>query len=128
MTKQLKATSVKSEEETPRIPEAALTKNEVMEQDSLGRNITLKKPTPFQKFDLARILGDNATNQAYYGQCFILMHVVKIDEDDCFFETASEMKALIQQLGDEGMEKSTEMFVKHFNKEPSAGAKEQVKK
>jgi hypothetical protein len=112
--RKLKVTSVKGGDNTPAAPEATKVVTEITEVDAQGRAITLRKPSCFQKFDLARILGADSMNQAYYLQCMMLLHVVQIDEDECFFGTASEMKALIQQLDDDGISKVTEMFQTHF--------------
>lgn len=95
--------------------------------DSRGRTIILRKPSTWQKFELPRILGADSINPGWQFQALMLLHVVRIDDDDdVFFTTIREMKGVVDKLGDEGMEEVERLYIEHFM--PKGGANDELKK
>jgi hypothetical protein len=83
--------------------------------DAAGRVITLRKPSTWEKFELPRILGAESVNPGWQFQALMLLHVKRIGEDtDVFFRTEREMRAIVDTLGDEGMETVEQLFIENF--------------
>jgi murein endopeptidase len=91
------------------------SKQEFSDTDALGRLIKLRKPSTWERFELPRILGGDSINPGWQFQAQMLLHVKQIGEDtDVFFRNEREMKAIVEQLGDEGMETVEMLFIEHF--------------
>jgi hypothetical protein len=72
--------------------------------DSLGRKITLKKPGVLAQYRLIEALGDTAKNEVYMAMTLPLIFVTAIDGDTVLQpNTKREVEALIQRLGEEGV-------------------------
>jgi len=85
--------------------------------DATGRVITLRKPTTWEKFELPRRLGGDSVNPGWLFQARMIQHVKQIGEDtDVFFTNDRELKAIVDSLGEEGMETVEELYVTHFMK------------
>lgn len=79
--------------------------NAITKTDDLGRQITIKRPNAVQRMRIIDAIGgQSASNQAYLGQVMLAVAVVRIDEDDVPFpRTKREIEALVERLGDEGL-------------------------
>lgn len=104
------------------------SKNTVSAPDARGREIVMRKPTCLQKFELAKILGHDALNTAWYMQCMMLLHISSIDGDPAFFGKESELKALVQTLDDDGIETATKLYMDNFSPKPFEEVKGEIKK
>ena len=72
--------------------------------DALGRTITLKRPGVLAQYRLIEALGDTAKNEVYVGMALPLIYVSAIDgELTVQIARKSEVEALIQRLGEEGI-------------------------
>jgi hypothetical protein len=100
---------------------------EFSDTDALGRLIVLRKPTTWEKFELPRILGASSINPGWIFQAQMILHVKRIGEDtDVFFTTERELKAIVESLGDEGMETVEKLFIENFMQTGEA-AKDEIK-
>ena len=105
------------------------SKKEFSAVDALGRTITLRKPSAWEQFKLAGYMSaKDAMNQALAFQWAMMQYVVRIGEDtDVFFTNERELKAVIDTLGEEGMETVQSIFMDNFI--PTAGeGKAELKK
>lgn len=84
--------------------------------DANGRLIVLRKPSTWEQFKLAGIMSPkDALNQALIFQWSMMQHVKQIGDDtDVFFTNERELKAIVDSLGDEGMETVQRIFMDHF--------------
>lgn len=83
--------------------------------DSRARRITLKKPGVLQQFKLVEALGEVAENRVYMRMALPLLYVTDIDgEGVVTLMRKSEVEALIQRLGDEGLEAVMHGMEKHY--------------
>ena len=92
------------------------SKKEFTGVDALGRTITLRKPSAWEQFKLAGYMSaKDAMNQALAFQWAMMQYVVRIGEDfDVFFTNERELKAIIDTLGEEGMEAVQSIFMDNF--------------
>lgn len=90
--------------------------NEVFSQsDSTGRELKVRKPSALKRFRFVGMLGKAADSDRYMSMVGPLLYLYGIDEDtDIQLNTAREMEALIQRLGDEGYDTLVELINKHF--------------
>lgn len=74
--------------------------------DGMGRKIHLRKPGVLAQYRLVEMLGDHAaSNDRYMGMVAPLMYISQIDDDDAItITTKTELEALIQRLGEEGLD------------------------
>ena len=92
----------------------------ISDTDSLGRTIVLRKPTTWEKFELPRVLGEDSINPGWQFQALMILHVKQIGDDtDVFFRSERELKAIVNQLGDEGMATVERLYIDHFMKNSS---------
>lgn len=100
-------------------------------EDSLGRTIKLRKPGVLAQFRLIEMLGGHAsTNDVYMGMVAPLMYISAIDDDDAIvIGTKTELEALIQRLGEEGIQAVMEKVkaVYGVQEDPKAAA-DKIKK
>lgn len=72
----------------------------------------LKKPNVLQQYRVVEMVGDSAKNQVYMAMIMPLFWIVQIDgEPQLMPSTKRELEALIQRLGDAGIE----ALVTHFS-------------
>ena len=73
--------------------------------DSSGRVLTLKEPSVLAPYDLVEMLGAQASeNHIYMSMVFPLLYLSAIDGEQVLQPTKkSEIKALIQRLGHDGV-------------------------
>jgi hypothetical protein len=87
--------------------------------DARGRLIVLRKPTTWEKFELAKMLGADSINPGWMFQVQMLQHVKQIGDDtDVFFKTERELKAIVDTLGDDGMETVEALYIEHYMPKP----------
>lgn len=78
---------------------------EIKITDSTGRNYVLRKPGVLAQFRLVEALGDTAANQTYMRMVLPLLFVASIDDEQLLPPIKKpQVEALIQRLGDEGIE------------------------
>lgn len=95
--------------------------------DAQGRLIVLRKPSTWEKFELPRLLGADSINPGWMFQAQMIQHVKRIgDDDDVFFRSERELKAIVETLGDDGIEAVEALFINHFM--PKAGDVAEIKK
>jgi hypothetical protein len=97
-------TTLTMDEPTPSERVVAKASATVQVQDARGRTITLKKPDVLAQFDLIEALGESAKNDVYVAMTLPLIYITKID--DHFVTTPTnkiQIRALIQQLGEDGV-------------------------
>ena len=83
--------------------------------DARGRSITLRKPGVLAQYRLIETLGDSASNETYVGMVLPLLYVGAVDGDAVPpFAKKSQVEALIQQLGEEGVATVMEGVREHF--------------
>ncbi len=89
--------------------------------DAAGRSITLARPSVLAQFRLVETVGGNAAgNQVYMGMVLPLIFVSAIDGDPVRLPaTKLELEALIQRLGDAGIEAVQQGVVQHFGSQRS---------
>jgi hypothetical protein len=91
------------------------------ETDSLGRVITLRKPGMLAQYRFVEMLGKSADSESYMGMTMPLRFVSAIDDDDKIpCGTKRELEALIQRLGEEGVEAVMRGVGKHFQSTATA--------
>jgi hypothetical protein len=72
--------------------------------DSTGRVIMLRKPGVLAQYRLIEAIGASSSNDRYVSMCLPLIYVGSINGDPVMgLSRKSEVEALIQQLGDEGI-------------------------
>lgn len=82
--------------------------------DAMGRRLRVKKPNPYQRMRLFRIIGStDATNDPYMGYAALAISVTEIDGEAVTFpSTQLQIEALVQRLDDAGMEAVAGYFLK----------------
>lgn len=92
------------------------TKKTITVTDSLGRQITIKKPSALAELRLVDILGDSAKNEVYFMMVAPVIFVVDIDGDK-FLPPASkdEVEKLYERLGKEGVMAVMEGYKESFD-------------
>jgi hypothetical protein len=97
--------------------------------DSRARRITLKKPGVLQQFKLVEALGEVAENRVYMRMVLPLLYVSDIDgEAVVTLMRKSEVEALIQRLGDEGLEAVMHGVETHYGEKSDPEADKAVLK
>jgi hypothetical protein len=76
--------------------------------DATGRKLKVKRLSAVQRMKLFRIMGaDNSRNDRYVGFAALAASVVEIDGVPVAFPTKlSQLEALVETLGDEGIQAS----------------------
>jgi hypothetical protein len=97
--------------------------------DSRGRKITLKKPNVLAQYDLIEALGETAKNDVYVAMALPLIYVTHIDGDpDNVPTTKLQVRALIQRLGEDGVNAVMAGVQEHFGGANVEGDKAAIKK
>lgn len=98
-------------------------------KDARGRVIRLTRPGVLAQFNLVRMLGDVASNQAYVQMCLPLLFVSGIDGNAVMMPNSErELHALIQRLDDEGVTAVALGVREHWGAPDPEAAKADVKK
>lgn len=89
---------------------------EVFAFDSLGRKIVMRKPSAWERFNLpSRMPAQLALNPYTVMQWQMMQHIAQIgDDNDVFFSNERELKAIVDSLGDEGLETVELLFMENF--------------
>lgn len=84
--------------------------------DDRGRAISIKKLGPVERMRMFKVIGpDGARNEAYLSIAALAFLVVSIDGEDVIRPTSElQVEAIIQRLGDEGLDAVGTGAVKHF--------------
>lgn len=97
--------------------------------DATGRRIQLRKPGPLAQYRLVEAAGQSAENRTYMSMTLPLIYVAAIDDAPIgAIQNKGHLEALIQRLGDEGIEAVANGIAEHFgaNIDPEAD-KEKLK-
>lgn len=115
--------------ETPTEQLVREAKREAEVQDAKGRRLKLVKPSPLIQFKLVKMVGgEAAANQVYMAMVMPLIFVQQID--DALVptpQTERELEALIERLGEEGIEAATMGVHEHFGGLDPAKLRDEVK-
>lgn len=115
--------------ETPTGQIIAKAAAEVMVEDAKGRVITLKKPGILAQYRLIEALGDTAKNETYVAMCIPLLYVTSVDgEPEMTLSSKLLVEAIIQRLGDEGIEAIMKGVRDHFSTIDPEADKAAIKK
>ncbi len=97
--------------------------------DSQGRNITLKKPGVLAQFDLIEALGESAKNDVFVAMHLPLIYITAIDDVPVPPTTTKlRARALIQRLGEDGVNAVMKAVQEHFGGAGGDGDREAIKK
>ncbi len=93
--------------------------NGVTVTDSTGRRIHLRKPGTLAQYRLIEAAGPAAENRTYMAMTLPLIFVAAIDDIPVpGIATKNQLEALIQRLGDEGIQAVSDGIMEHFNAAP----------
>lgn len=109
--KNVRTTATTSESDTPTqaLVKANLQRVEV--EDAQGRKFVVKRLSEIEKMILARKIGPDANNQAYFGYVLVAASVVSIDgEPEPAIQNSRMAEALVSQLASDGLEAVGEAF------------------
>lgn len=91
--------------DTPSAQVVAQARAEVSVKDDRGREIVLRKPGVLAQYRLIEAIGESASNRVYLAMVMPLNYVASIDGDSVdILTTKRQIEALIQRLGDEGVD------------------------
>jgi hypothetical protein len=111
----VKVKSVKSGAASPSGQVIASQQQEFSATDAKGRLIVLRRPSTWEKFQLPRVLGADSLNPGWMFQAQMIQHVKQIGDDtDVFFRSERDIKAIVETLGDDGLETVEQLFIEHF--------------
>ena len=115
-------------QQTPSAELIAEATRPVTMQDPRGRVITLRRPGVLAQYRLIEALGPTASNEVYVRMCMPLLYVGSIDELEITPMTLkAEVEALIQRLGEDGVEAVMAGVQKHYGKSDPKADKERLK-
>ena len=115
--------------DTPSSQIIAAAIKEAETTDAAGRTIKLRKPGVLAQYRLIEAVGDSAKNEVYMAMVMPLLFVVNIDGEDVEpIARKSELEALIQRLGDDGVSCVMKSMSEHFGAIDPEAQKEQLKK
>jgi hypothetical protein len=93
-----------------------------------GLSVTLRKPGVLSQFRLAKILGEAARNQVYFGMVTPIIFVTSINGAAVNFPNSErEIEATIQRLDEDGVVAVMNAVSEHFGAETADAQKEAVK-
>jgi hypothetical protein len=98
--------------------------------DATGRLIGVRKMLPLDRMRMFEVVGsENAKNEPYLGYAALAFHVSSIDGDAVAQPaTKRQLEALIQRLGDDGLNAVGKLLEEQFSPEASEAAViEQIK-
>lgn len=103
--------------------------SEVNVTDSTGRVITLKKPGILAQYRIIETMGKSADIETYRGMVTPLIWISAIDGDHIPpIASKLQLDALIQRVGDEGLEAVVKGIVTHFGAQDDEADKAALKK
>lgn len=116
-------------DDAPSIQVVKEAKREATITDARGRSIKLVRPGPLAQFKLVKLVGgETALNQVYMGMVMPLIFVQLIDGDVAPMpQTERELEALIERLGEDGIEAVMKGVVEHFDQADAAKVRADVK-
>ena len=83
--------------------------------DALGRTWTVRKMSALDRLRLFKVLGDLAENRMYMGTCALAACVTACDGESVGALTSVlKLEALVDRLGDEGLEVVGKAISEHF--------------
>jgi hypothetical protein len=127
MTTQPKMT-IKEPTLTPSEQATAIASKTVTVADPRGRKITLKKPNVLAQYDLIEALEETAKNDVYVAMVLPLIYVIDIGGEPVLpAVNKMRIRALIQQLGEDGVNCVMTAVQENFGAQPAGGGKEAVK-
>jgi hypothetical protein len=111
--------------ETSDTPTQAIVKaaNEVHTVEAQGRTFGVRKLQALDRLKMFEVVGaENSKNEAYLGYAALAFHVVSIDGETVNRPTSKlQLEALIQRLGDDGMDAVGAALEKLFLAQPDGG-------
>lgn len=122
-----KTTEVGGVKVTLKAPESPMNSpaKESSVTDSLGRVIRLKKPRVLANLDFAKAAGGDRLNVLYLAEVAHLKYVAAIDDRPIATpSTEAELRALYEQLGDEGNEAAMHGAAQFLSGDAGAQAQE----
>jgi hypothetical protein len=98
-------------------------------KDSRGRTITLRRPGVLAQFDLIEALGETSKNEVYLAMTLPLIYVAEIDGIAITaLVNKPQVRALIQHLGEEGVNTVMVAVRENFGGANGDGEKAAIKK
>lgn len=117
------------ETQSPSAQVIAVAAAEVNVTDSKGRVITLKKPGILAQYRIIETMGKSADIETYRGMVTPFIWVAAVDGDPVApIANKMQLEALIQRVGDEGLEAIVGGIVKHFGEQDAEKDKASIKK
>jgi hypothetical protein len=115
--------------ETPTGQVIATAAAEVMVEDSRGRVFTIRRPGILAQYRIIEVMGASADIATYRGMVTPLIYISAIDGDVVSQPVNKiQLEALIQRVGDEGLEAVVDGLIKHFGKSDPEADKAAIKK
>jgi hypothetical protein len=97
--------------------------------DAAGRKITLKKPDVLVQYDLIEALEETAKNEVYIAMVLPLLYITQIDgEHELPLTNKLRIRAMIQRLGEDGINTVMRGVQEHFGGASVDGDKAAIKK
>lgn len=97
--------------------------------DSRGRVFRIAKPGILAQFRIIEVMGKSADIETFRGMVTPLIYIAAIDGDEVSQPiNRMQLDALIQRVGDDGLEAVVHGVVKHFGKSDAEAEKAALKK
>jgi len=107
---------------------AVSTANTLEKTDTRGRKLLVRRLSPLQRMRLAKLAGTESANVGYMGYVVTAASVAAIDDEpEEFPMSIRAVEAMIEQLGDEGLEVVGEAVAELNGVELDADALERAK-
>lgn len=120
--------TIKESGQTPSEQAIAAASKTVTVTDPRGRKITIMKPNVLRQFDLIEMLEETAKNEVYVSMVLPLIYITEIDGVPVLpMSNKIQIRALIQQLGEDGINCVMTSVQQNFGKKPAGGETEAVK-
>jgi hypothetical protein len=115
--------------ETPTAQLIAKAAAEVSVTDASGRVISIRKPGILAQYRIIETMGPSADIVTYRGMVTPLIWISAIDGEPVSLPTNKlQLNALIQSVGDEGLEAVVKGIVEHFGQQDAEADKAAIKK
>jgi hypothetical protein len=100
-----------------------------LDPDEDGKVVWIKKPGPLAQFRLTEALGQAAQNLTYLQMCAPLLYVTKVDDVDVYPPANKrEVEAIVELLGESGLDALMKGVQKHFQSKTEDEAREAIRK
>jgi hypothetical protein len=117
------------EAQTPSAQVVAKGASEVTVHDSKGRAFSIRKPGILAQYGIIETMGPSADIATYRGMVTPLIWISAIDGEPVSFpKNRLQLSALIQAVGDEGLEAVVKGIVEHFGDQNAEADKAAIKK